>query len=890
MADIFVRNLADEEFVASGQSEFSIELNGNQVLTLTLFPNKVNDSFIRDIDNMWEIEYYGTPFKVVYTKKHTIGDSFYIDVRAIHSALDNLDSIRTYERYDGSITSQRAFAMTFDGTEYRFELLDQFSAIEIEGLGDGETKLESFKRLLNRFGAEFYISGRTFYISNNIGRDTDFEYRYKLNASNVQEETDGTTTYTYAKGYGDYDENEENVFENAKIKRTYESPLSNILGRRHGPVVKKGSYKTNSAVDKALKELVDNSVTISVSADVKDLREQGYPYAQPEVGDRVFLNDERIDFNQEVRVVELNITRYANGKVRDINVVFGNQKLSKRYASKLSSAVANIEALLNGKLELQFDVLDQVSKDMLKKIMSVDSELVLDNGIFAVDKKNPNNVVGLNSAGWFISKDGGKTATTVATSDGIVAESIVGKSLFGLSLTSSDKNGYFNVTGSHSEFVNMNTGAHLNMYPSGLYGYNTSSEDKPSFRLDKTLVTSSAVGTSIANVYLGAQAGNEARVVNFEDIPGDGLVGSYRYLPLRASGFYGNFWNINPAVNGINLYARPLSGGELRVTLNGTTDNYQDVRAEGIYANHLTLNALEGVSSNLLIRPLADGEVRIVSNGTEDNYKAVRAEGYYGNYWNVNTASSGSAANLYARPLSGGELRVTLNGTTDNYQDVRANHLFGNSLSVNSLHGYASHLYLKTIDYGELRVVSTSSSDVYRDVRAKGFFGSFIDRTADVAGIHLYVRPAGSPGEVRITVRGTTNVYRPIRASDFVTDTSVRDTKENIEVYDTYALDYIRAMNVYTYNRKTDEPGDRKQLGAMIEELPEETHSSAGDSFALYALTSFLAKGIKDITVELDELRQEFEEYKHKQEEPCNKRTLEDKHEQQTEVIENGAE
>lgn len=425
MNEIIARDLVGNEFIVSAQAELSTELNGNQSLQLTVTPNKVNDTFIDDIDAMWEIDYYGNTYKVVYTNKKTRGHGFYVDVRAVHHALDKLDSLRVYSRYDGSLTDYNAFTRVFTPeTGYSFELLSSFNAIQIEGFGDGDTNLECFKRLLDRFGAEFYISGKTFYIDKYIGRDTNFEYRYKLNASDVSEETDGASTFTYVKGFGDYEENEENIQDNAKIKREYESPLSKILGRRHAPMVAKGSYKTTSAIDKAMKEVVDNSISISVEADVKDLRKQGYPYAQPELGDRVFLNDKRIGFNQEVRVVDIKIKRYANGTVRNINLTFGNERVKKSYASRLSSAMANLDKLLNGGMELSFDVLDQRSKDMLRKIMSVDSELKLDNGIFAVDKNNPNNVVGLNSAGWFISKDGGKTAKVVATSDGIVANVI----------------------------------------------------------------------------------------------------------------------------------------------------------------------------------------------------------------------------------------------------------------------------------------------------------------------------------------------------------------------------------------------------------------------------------------------------------------------------------
>jgi len=166
-------------------------------------------------------------------------------------------------------------------------------------------------------------------------------------------------------------------------------------------------------------------------------------------------------------------------------------------------------------------------------------------------------------------------------------------------------------------------GRYMDIGPSGMYGYNAGGSVR--FRADSTLVTSSAHGTSNANVYLAAQDGFEARVVDMRDVPGDGLVGSYRYLPLRASGFYGNFWNINTAAgnSATNLYARPLTAGELRITLNGTTDQYRDLRNRITHTTGVNLNTMYGLSDNLFLR--AVNEIRMTALGTDDTYIKARA-------------------------------------------------------------------------------------------------------------------------------------------------------------------------------------------------------------------------------------------------------------------------
>src|SRR5699024_96430 len=62
---------------------------------------------------------------------------------------------------------------------------------------------------------------------------------------------------------------------------------------------------------------------------------------------------------------------------------------------------------------------------LITQIHASETELKCgDLGIQAIDKKNLNNMFGLNSQGWYISTDGGKTARTVATADGIVADAI----------------------------------------------------------------------------------------------------------------------------------------------------------------------------------------------------------------------------------------------------------------------------------------------------------------------------------------------------------------------------------------------------------------------------------------------------------------------------------
>src|SRR5699024_5873380 len=308
-----------------------------------------------------------------------------------------------------------------------------FDAVEWQGLGGGETRLEMFKRALERYKGEFRIVGNTVYIEKLIGRDTQFQYRYRLNASNIVMENDATSLYTYVKGFGDYEDGEDGGWENANLVREYTSPLAQLIGKRHAPPIKDGRISDVQTMDKALKTLVDESLKLSVSADIHDLRRQGYPLAQPELGDRVFLIDERIGLDEEVRVVDMQITRNWRGEVIDLKLTFGSESITKRYQSNLQMAIKDIQDVMSGNKKIPYSVLDNAVLRATEALRAAETELKFTNsGILAIDKNNPNLVTIFNSAGLGVSRDGGATFENAITGDGINASVVTAGILHGI--------------------------------------------------------------------------------------------------------------------------------------------------------------------------------------------------------------------------------------------------------------------------------------------------------------------------------------------------------------------------------------------------------------------------------------------------------------------------
>ena len=452
---MYVRDLDGVEYVVQTSPTQSYELNSNITLKATILPTKTNKAFIEDIAEMWSIfDFDDVEHRILFVERRGKGDKQYVEIQAIPKFFDVLDNDRIYEEYNEHMTAKVAFDRIFDSLPFTYRFVDTFYAVEWEGFGAGESKLETFSRALERYKAEFRIVGNVVYLESKIGRDTQFMYRHGLNASNISVQTDAKEMWTIARGYGDFEDGEESEnggWQNAKLDRTYISPLAKIpsIGYRHAPPIKNGTIKVKSTMDANLKRLVDESVKVSVTADLHDLRKQGYPLAQPELGDRVFLIDERIGFNEEVRVVSITVTKNWRGDIEDLELTFGEIGISQRYKSGLSTATKHILDLFEGRKKLPFYAYDSAVQQATKDLNNARTELYFpdEGGIWAVEKTNPNYLTRLTSKGLGVSDDGGATFRTAVTGRGVVAEEIIGKLIVGANLVIENEKLTFSVDG-----------------------------------------------------------------------------------------------------------------------------------------------------------------------------------------------------------------------------------------------------------------------------------------------------------------------------------------------------------------------------------------------------------------------------------------------------------
>lgn len=451
---LVARDYTNIEYPLLASKVHTSELNGQDDLELRIPQQKNNNLDLLSIDKLWEFDYNNIIYKAVNVKRQTRGHSFNLNVRAMPLFYWEFSKSIIHENHDGSHTANSAFRTVFEGTGFNFVLVDFSPSVTIEGFGKGSNRLELFKRILDRYNYEFIIQGRTVYMHHRIGNDTNFMYKYKLNASNVSSTTDASEYFTHIKGFGDFEEGEEDYYNNAKLKKEYTHPLADITTRPgekypEGPPIVDGRIKNVDTLNEAMYNAVEESLAITIEGTLHDVRKI-YDIAVPVKGDRVWLHDERINLEQEIRLHKIVTTYDEKDNIIACDVTFGSQSIGERHKANINSLSKNFRDLLTGKLKLPIISLEQIGMDMINAIHAASSEITFgDFGMMAISKTNPNHVFGVNSEGWYISQDGGATPKTIATAQGIYADALFAGTLWltnEMNIESAD--GYLNVTGS----------------------------------------------------------------------------------------------------------------------------------------------------------------------------------------------------------------------------------------------------------------------------------------------------------------------------------------------------------------------------------------------------------------------------------------------------------
>jgi len=420
---LIINDLSGNPYATTATFTTNKTRNGDIILTAEIY--EIHGAKLIDIDRMWTITHDRIEYLVLFVERVSEGDSFYIEIKAVTRMLYELSNGIIHERSISNMELSTTFGKIFEGTSFKLVVTASTSSFEYEEFGNGAYKIDEFKKALDNYNCEFEIVDNLVYIRDKIGSDTNYVYKRKLNASDVKQAIDASSIKTYIRGYANYNESKVH-YTKALIKREYTSPLAALLGvNPEKEPIKLPKLKDQAKLDAMLKKAVNESMIISFEANLHDLRANGSTTNVPKLGDRTFLLDDSLELKTEIRVESIEESYDINGELIDCKITFGSPNIRQRQAAKVSSLNGIVRDIIQGRRQLSFAVLDDVSKAMVTRIQSVTSDLFFDeDGLTAIERSNANLSMRLNSAGLYISEDGGLTGRTAITARGITADAI----------------------------------------------------------------------------------------------------------------------------------------------------------------------------------------------------------------------------------------------------------------------------------------------------------------------------------------------------------------------------------------------------------------------------------------------------------------------------------
>lgn len=205
-----------------------------------------------------------------------------------------------YNLYNGYANFKQCMDFIFNGSGWTYINQGAFATTRFENFGD-DTRLSLLQKALNRYEAEMKIDNKTKTITfkNQIGTETEAQFRYGHNLKTFEEYTDMTNFATYIRGYGKDSAGNEFMVE-------YESPMASVYGRIHQKPIRDERFTTRETLLEACKKTINDIPDTRFKVSIANLIENGLsPLHKFDIGDYVYMFYEKADVKIKIRVIEI---------------------------------------------------------------------------------------------------------------------------------------------------------------------------------------------------------------------------------------------------------------------------------------------------------------------------------------------------------------------------------------------------------------------------------------------------------------------------------------------------------------------------------------------------------------------------------------------------------
>ncbi|WP_436686200.1 phage tail protein [Lactiplantibacillus plantarum] len=299
-------------------------VNGGLSLTGEVF---AGDDVLNGLDYGWWLNFDNEKYVITYKKLSDDTNTIVFD--AVQQFFWDFAKVVLHSQYTGSHEYSFYLGQLFDKSGYTYKNDVAVPAFEKENWGY-KNKLDLFNDIIDQADVEFEVHNETVHIAKQIGSDLTSFVRKGINLSDLTEEMKISDFATYARGYGAFKDDQDQS--KGRLEVEYRSELAKQFGDLEmDPIVDK-RYTIADNLIAALKKRVDATYTVSMTMNIYDLENAGYPnYEAPKVGDWILAIDEALNFKRKIRIIQLEEQFDVTGKHIGYTATCGDLNIVDQY-------------------------------------------------------------------------------------------------------------------------------------------------------------------------------------------------------------------------------------------------------------------------------------------------------------------------------------------------------------------------------------------------------------------------------------------------------------------------------------------------------------------------------------------------------------------------------
>ncbi|WP_123808866.1 phage tail protein [Lactiplantibacillus plantarum] len=314
-------------------------VNGGLSLTGEVF---AGDAVLTGLDYGWWLNFDNEKYVITYKKLSDDSNTVVFD--AVQQFFWDFAKVALHAQYTGSHEYTFYLGQLFDKSGYTYKNDVTVPAFEKENWGY-KNKLDLFNDIIDQADVEFEVHNETVHIAKQIGSDLTSFARKGINLSDLTEEIKISDFATYAKGYGAFKDAEDQS--KGRLEVEYRSELAKQFGDLEMDPIVDERYTIADNLIAALKKQVDSTYTVSMTMNIYDLENAGYPnYEAPKVGDWILAIDEALNFKRKIRIIQLEEQFDVTGKRIGYTATCGDLSIVDQYTHlqiSLDSKVQRIQ-------------------------------------------------------------------------------------------------------------------------------------------------------------------------------------------------------------------------------------------------------------------------------------------------------------------------------------------------------------------------------------------------------------------------------------------------------------------------------------------------------------------------------------------------------------------